>query len=514
MRPMTAASTAATISARAPRLIRALAATPLGIALAVTALITAARLTGTVDTDVAWQLWIAGRMHAGANLYHDIIETNPPLWFWMAIPVDRLATLLHLRIETVLIVTMGALVAVSLAATDRLIGQIAPRRRALLLTYAALILAATMHVGQREQIVLISTLPYIALVAARREGKPASPLIAALIGVGAALGFALKHYFLIVPAALELWLLTGQGRGWRPLRPETVAIVSVGLAYALAIFLFEPDFLTKIVPLNRLAYGDLGAPGLRYMFGPLALAGLVPLAFAVPQYRLLAKAPFASALVVAGFGFAAVYFIQFKGWTYHAVPLLGCGSLALAALLAEIETPWAWLRMIASSLLILPFAASVDEAAHPQFPNPDLIGAVSGLQPGDAVGFLTTETAIPWSVTLQGQYRYASRYNGFWMIRAIMLNERAPNPDPRLVELGRRIVAETAADFACIPPKRIIVNRPRPGEGTFDMLPFFLRDPNFAAVLSHYKVRSRTSLETYELASALPRPAGPCRNGV
>jgi hypothetical protein len=172
------------------------------------------------------------------------------------------------------------------------------------------------------------------------------------------------------------------------------------------------------------------------------------------------------------------------------------------------------LRVIASSLLILPFAASVDEAVHPQFPNPDVLGAVSGLQPGDAVGFLTTETAIPWSVTLQGQYRYASRYNGFWMIRAIELNEQAANPDPRLVGLGRRIVAETAADFACIPPKRIIVNRPRPGEETFDMLPFFLRDPNFAAVLSHYKVRSRTSLETYELVSALPPPTSPCRKGV
>ena len=511
---MTAASTATTNPARAPRLLRLLAATPLWIALVVTALITAARLTGTVDTDVAWQLWIAGRMHAGANLYRDIIEVNPPLWFWMAVPVDSIATLLHLRIETVLIITMGALVAVSLAATDRLIDQISPRRRALLLTYAALILAAMMHVGQREQIVLIATLPYIALVAARLEGKPVSPLIAALIGVGAALGFALKHYFLIVPAALELWLLTGQGRHWRPLRPETAAIASVGFAYALAIMLFEPDFLTTIVPLNRLAYGVLGAPGVRYMFGPMALAGFVPLAFAATHYRMLTKAPFTAALVVAGFGFAAVYFIQFKGWTYHAVPLLGCGSLALAALLAEIETPSPWLRMIASGLLILPFAASVDEAAHPQFPNPDVLGAVAGLRPGDAVGFLTTETAIPWSVTLQGQYRYVSRYTSFWMIRAITLNEQAGNPDPRLVELGRRIVAETAADFACIPPKRIIVNRPRPGEDTFDMLPFFLRDPNFAAVLSHYKVRSRTSLETYELASAPPPPAGPCRNGV
>ncbi|HKP34528.1 MAG TPA: hypothetical protein VJT70_07085, partial [Sphingomicrobium sp.] len=45
---------------------------PLWIAFGLTALATALRLSGTVDSDVAWQLWIAGRLHAGANLYRDI----------------------------------------------------------------------------------------------------------------------------------------------------------------------------------------------------------------------------------------------------------------------------------------------------------------------------------------------------------------------------------------------------------------------------------------------------------
>src|SRR3954451_18027018 len=105
---------------RAERIGAVMASRPLWIALAVTALVTALRLTGTVDSDVAWQLWIAQRMHAGAHLYRDIIEINPPLWFWIALPIDRLATLFHLRAEAVLILVMGALAALSLAATDRL----------------------------------------------------------------------------------------------------------------------------------------------------------------------------------------------------------------------------------------------------------------------------------------------------------------------------------------------------------------------------------------------------------
>jgi hypothetical protein len=117
-------------------------------------------------------------------------------------------------------------------------------------------------------------------------------------------------------------------------------------------------------------------------------------------------------------------------------------------------------------------------------------------------------------VTLQGGYRYASRYNGFWMMRAILRDERLGMGNSDLAALGNRIRTETVADFTCIPPRRIIVWRPRRGEDGLDILPFFLRDPSFAALLSHYRLRSRTSLETYELVSPLPRPTSPCRSGV
>ena len=118
---MTAASIPAVPNQRRwARHVDAIASHPLAAALALVTLTTALRLTGSVDTDVSWQLWIAGRMHAGARLYRDIIEVNPPLWFWMALPVDRVATLLHANVDKVLIVGIGLLAALSLAATNKL----------------------------------------------------------------------------------------------------------------------------------------------------------------------------------------------------------------------------------------------------------------------------------------------------------------------------------------------------------------------------------------------------------
>ena len=492
-----------------------MASKPLWAALAVTVILTALRLADTVDSDVAWQLWIAERMHSGAHLYRDIVETNPPLWFWMAIPVERAAAIVHLPIVPMLIIAVGLLVALSIAATDRLIGDFAPARRTVLLAFAAVTLAAMpwMHTGQREQIVLISTLPYAALIAARGEAKRVPLLLAVLVGIGAALGFALKHYFLIVPLLLELWLLARRFRNYRPVRPETVAIVAVGIAYAVSILTFAPEWLTQIVPLIRLAYGATGAPGFVYLFGPFTAVGLLILALGASQYKRLASAPLAATLLLAAAGFTASYFIQAKGWPYHAIPIVGCASLALAVLLGEPGVP-RLLALVVPSLLALPLFLAADDEMHPALPNSDLLAAVSGLNNGDTVGFVTTETAIPWSVTLQRGYRYPSRYNGYWMMNAIVRNEALGSPDPRLAELGREIVTETVEDFRCAPPKRIIVWRPSSGQEGFDILRFFLRDPAFADLLSHYRMLSRTSFESYQQVSPVRRAQSPCRTGV
>lgn len=489
---------------------------PLVVGFLTIAVVTALRLFDTVDVDVAWQLWIAGRLNAGAHLYRDVIEVNPPLWFWMAQPIDAVAQLLGIHQESAMVVAMGCLCALSVTATNRLIGDIPPKRRALLLGYSALALMAMpwVHVGQREQIALIGTLPYAALVAARVQRNRVPVALAIAIGIGAALGFALKHYFLIVPVMLDLWLLTRLRREWRPVRPETIAIVAVGAAYVFAILIFGRDFLTDMVPLIRLSYGIFGAPSFSEVLGLFAVLGLGLLVFVRTQWRLLSKAPFAAALTVAAAGFAAVYFIQSKGWLYHAIPLVGCASIALAALLAEIDHAPRLVRLLSPALLALPLLFAAQEQLHPAEPTPELVNSVAGLRPGDTVGFLAVDNALPWSLTLQRGFRFPSRYMSFWMLNAVVTNERMGSPNPALVQFGKKVVSDTVQDFRCLPPKAIIVARPGPGEPGFDILAFFDRDPSFAKLMSHYKPRPWAGFDRYDLASPVPRPQSPCRSGI
>ncbi|HEY7006053.1 MAG TPA: hypothetical protein VH392_06160 [Sphingomicrobium sp.] len=492
-----------------------MAANPLRAALAIVLAAVTVRAFGTVDADVSWQLWAAHQLNGGARLYRDIVEANPPLWFWMAMPIDALGRLIHVGSDHLLVIAVGCCAALSLVATNRLLEAMIEPRRALLLAYAALVLVAMpwLQFAQREQIAMIGALPYAALIAARRSGRPVGARFAVLVGAGAALVFALKHYFLLVPILLELWLIAGLGKKWRPFRPETIAVAAVGIVYAAAFALIASDYLSVSLPMLVLAYGVTGAERVVDLFQPAVLTGLATLVLLVAQPRALRsdRTGFAAALVVAAAGFAAGYFIQAKGWSYHAVPLSGCAAVALAASLTG-ETKPRSVALAAPALLMLPLWLGAQQAIGHRYAEPDVLDAVAGLGAGDSVAFIGTDPAFGWPVTLQRGFTYPSRYSSFWMMRAVVGNEAAGDPNSKLADFGRRAVRETAQDFRCRPPKRIIVARPTAAQartGAFDILTFFVRDPQFAQLISHYRPVQRTSVEVFELASPLS-PARDC----
>jgi hypothetical protein len=482
---------------------------PLLVALAVTTVIVCVRLAGSVDADVSWQLWAAHQMNGGARLYRDIVEINPPLWFWMGMPVDALAKLIHVRSDQALIAIIGAIAALSLAATDRLLPAMPATKRTFLLGFAALVLVALpwLQFGQREHIATIGALPYAALVAARRTGRNVPLGLACAVGAGAALGFALKHYFLLVPILLELWLLVSQGRKWRPVRPEALAMIGVGIGYAAAMAMWGTDYFSRALPIIFISYGLTGAERTIDLFQPSVLTALASLVLLIAHRRSLRSDPsgLASAMIVAAIGFGAAYFIQAKGWSYHALPLAAFAVIAVAVSLTAESKP-RFIVLVAPALLLLPFWISAQQAIRGANPHPDVRHALAGLHAGDSVAFMGTDPSVGWPDTLDEGFRYPSRYSSFWMMRAVVRNAAADDPNPKVTQFGARVVEETVEDFECMPPRRIIVARPpaSAAKGEFDILAFFLRDPRFVQLLARYRPVSRTSVEAFELVSPLP----------
>jgi hypothetical protein len=469
------------------------------------------------STDVAWQFWVAHRLRDGATLYRDIMETNPPLWFWMAIPVDAAAGATGITPEAMLTIALGMAAALALAVTEGLLDHLPPGRRIALLGGAAVLMLVMPlgDTGQREHYALIAALPYVALAAARRRGRVVDARLAVAIGIGGALGFALKHYFLGVPVLLELWLL---GSGRRTLRPELAGLLAVGALYAAALLIAAPNYLAHVVPDLRLAYGAAAPRTLpqmiqltQYLWG-LALLLLLPALALAGRGR----APLATALLVAAAGFGAAWLMQHKGWPYHAIATTGCLALALIALLAEAwEALPAPVRLLAPAIAMLPVTLPFLPASPPP-PAFDPAPMLADLRRGDGLAVVSTENAFAWPAVWDRGLRYPSRYNAYWMLWAI---DRAAGRDPAVAAFGRRIVEETVRDYRCMPPRRIVFARPAIGapgpNAAGDPFTFFQRDPAFARLLDHYRRTRRSGIfEAWDRVDPPgPRPAG-CRRGT
>lgn len=506
------------------RLLARAAAHPARSAIAVVAVLIAALLIvlpRPLSPDVAGQLWIADRMAHGARLYLDIREVNPPLWFWLALLVRSAARMVSLAVDDGLIVAIGMAGLASILATDRLWATDRPRPRLALLCYASVILLIVpwRDFGQREQLVLIASVPYAALIARRREGGATSPILAVLIGMGAAAGFALKQYFVGVPVLLEAWLLVGLGRRWTPLRPETGTLVLAALGYFLAMTVLTPGFLKVSVPETLLAYRASGAPEIHYLLRPaqpiwaLILYGI----FATRAATARPLPALARGLLVAAAGFALTWAIQHKGWPYQSIPVSGTLALALAVQLAgDAAAVPRSRRPVAAAALLAPLLLSALPTQWVPTGSDDITPAIARLNAGDTFGLVSTESWTAWPVLIERKLRFSGRRGSFWIFAAVDANRQGVR-DPRIDELGRQTVRDAVTDYRCLPPQRLIFSRPLPGaeEASKDPLRYFLLEPSFRQLLAHYR-RGRPwgRFTTFDLATP-PEPIdrGLCPRG-
>lgn len=462
-----------------------------------------------LSSDISGQLWIADQLLHGSRLYLDISEINPPLWFWLAMPVVALADATGLRATDVLVLAMGAAALASLLATNRLIRDVSPATRTAFLSYAAcvLIVMPLRDLGQREQMALIGALPYVALITARRTGHPVPWALALVVAVAAATGFALKHYFVGVPLLLECWLLIGLRRRWRPFRVETLALAAGAAGYAAAILIFTPGYLQVSVPELLIAYGATSAADFSYLVRPAQPIWVLIICAVLMQRRGLdhPKSAMSTGLLLAAAGFFAAWAIQHKGWPYQSIATTGTLALALAMTLVESATTRP--RIITVAALCAPILLFLAPTQWVPTAETDIAPALADLGPGDAVAIIAKEGRTAWPTTVDRGFRFSGRRGSYWIFAAIDAN-RTTRHDPRIDALGRKAIEEVVGDFRCLPPKRIVF---APGHAPLSMtsasanpLGYFTQNRQFADLLRHYHRLDRPgNFDAFDLVTPL-----------
>lgn len=446
-----------------------------------------------VSHDVIWQLWIARQLLGGAELYRDIIEINPPLWFWMAVPAQMLADALSLTAKSVIVHATLLWSGLSLIAIGFLLKTFGAKYRAtvLLASLAAMTLIALPDLAQREHLALIGALPYALLLSRRYENARVSIPLATFIGLSAALGFALKHYFVLVPLLLEGWIILSLRRRWNPLRPETVALALCACLYGASIPIMTPDYLREIVPLVSLAYHGYET-ALWQQF-----ASWHVLSWAVAAYTLVKLRPLPAssiALAIAAGGFAFSYFAQAKGWSYHALPATGCLVVAVA-IASHARVGFGNLLRgapYAACALAFPLVVTIVTGPYRNANAETLMPELESLRPGAPVMGLVVNPSRVWPMVEETGLLWPSRHFTYWMLPAIAMDRADPAPDdPKLVALAQTVKRDTLEDLRCRPPEVIVVSLaqtvPSLRQHGFDLLQFFREDAQINAWLDHYE---------------------------
>lgn len=468
-------------------------------------------LSPPMNHDVAAILDFTQRWRGGEALYRDLIDMNPPLIFVLTWGPVRLAELLGASPIRVLTASALALCGLSLGLIWRLrpgLTQGPIEARGLAFALPLILLAAGYDFAQREHLMLVAAMPYLMLSARRAEGLTTSSGLVIGVALLAAAGFALKPYFLALPALVELHLLwrRGWGRSLRDPVPWIMALFMLG--YLAAIRLFFPDYLEISLPLALAYYrpaGTLADVLLNERMTP-ALLLFLPVAWFAFRKGGGSLAP---VLALAGLGALIGALVQQRAWTYHVLPIRLMGGLLLVLLLARwldralpagqrpgaapgfaalavallglhsmqgAEAPWRELNFARSWPGV--FSAALGRVAgggrvlvlspdiHPLFP------AIN-----DARMLSTLPTMNIW--LLQGAYA-----------QCLANGERYRD----VAEMGageRGFHDAVLRGFTQRPPEALMVARhtgiPRCGRD-FDLLEYFSRDPGFAATFRRYRL--------------------------
>lgn len=477
----------------------------------------AAQTSIHIDHDVAYTLYSAGKILDGSKLYQDILDVNPPLVWYQALPTVALARAIDVSEITVYRLYICALIALSLflanlVLTRLLEDEAAETRRFLLIALAFLLIFWARNFGQREHVMIILAMPYILLTAAAARGRAVAWPTALAIGLCAGIGVALKPYFLLLPAVLELYLMVSR-RHWASwVRPDALTLGTTVAVYAASIAVFTPEYLTHMLPIGLEVYWAYNNELLEVIRAVAYMAVPLPIVFVLSRGRRRPVPQLQWVFGLAGAALAAACLIQLKGWDYQRYPVfVVLAAWALFVVGARLAGGSAHPRpdrsesrlavLAAVAVLLIPIVTTLGQYAGRPAQHRDLIDSWVALieehAAGDSIYFFSSTINPAFPAVNYGRVDWASRSCCLWMLPAVVraraeaADGAAPAAGAVLDEIEALQRESVIEDLTQWRPALVFVdvrsNKQAFRGLPFDYLEYFMSDPRFAALWSDYE---------------------------
>jgi hypothetical protein len=357
-------------------------------------------------------------------------------------------------------------------------------------------------------------LPYAFAAAIIADGGTVNRVLACGTGIMAAVGFALKPYFLLAFLAVECYLAARRGpRVWG--RAQALAVWAFFFLYAAMVLVFTPEYLPFAWSV-RGAYRSYHPHGedLMRKFSWVSVFLALSVVAASLLIRRRAKG-FSDVISLLGLLLTAAVYVQGKGFLYHWYPALALAvtlaGVAATALALRFSRPTRWANPEVALALLVPifvtFAVTFWSHAGSDHRDVELESVVRDRGRGETMYALSSSShalciavnnKFIWvtdNYTLVPVQYYC--HTSAWRPGEYQSWEQMPQDE-------RQFVSRIVTDFERARPALLLVDKlpPAPGLAGFDFLDYFQREPRFSRVMSNYRyVREFKQYRLFELVA-------------
>lgn len=456
--------------------------------------------------DVAWTLFAGAELLDGAEHSVDIIDTNPPLIYWLTMVVNAAARALGVSALLLYYLGVALLALASTLACWHLLSPVvessSTRYSLALFILCSLIVTPGYGFGQREHIIIALFLPY-ALSAGLARSEVPSRRLRATIGMGLAIAIAIKPHFLLAWFAIELFVTMRKRSlvSWSRLENWVMAVS--GAVYLGAVLLGAPEYFGLVTEIAQLysAYDKpipWWSPQIAVFLAAFLLAVVVR-----PKSSLGAIAGTLLAFSAASF---LVLLAQRKGYAYHYLPILVAGTVAALLVVVSLleKTPRRSRRLFLGLTYLTSIVALAGGFAfvteRPERTN--FVRAINEFADGEPVFVFSSSIDPVFPAVNFTDSRSASPYSCLWIIGG-HYPDLAPGeafPYRSLAEMApnERHPLTAMVDGLVESPPKVLIFHDGPhkqgfGGSAFDFRRYFAADPRFAGFLSNYEPVAVTS---------------------
>jgi len=477
-----------------------------------------------LNHDVSYFVHFSRWLLQGRSLGSDLFDGNLPMVWMLFMPAAALAQWNLMDEPTAVRMVFWVYFLISAALLIGVVSRLESRHRAASVGWVvAFVLIATLgpgfSFGQREHACVLFAMPYLAMAALRLQGgQSPRTSIAIAIGLLAGIGFAIKPYFLAVPALIELLLLVQLG--WRSLfaRVESLVLGFTVLAYVVTAGILISDYLRTTIELARATYWAYDSGNFSTILERFVRVVQPALYGSLMALLTRSWSKQHTVMLVAGLGFAIAYFVQSKGFVYHAYPILVCSVAFLGMCMGQgLARAWAAWRQTGSSLhlavvamvilIALPPIKQVhDDVARWYFTyniawgptgqfRQAVIDTVNRFAPTRQSYFFAFSThpfpGFPTASYTDAEWSGRSIVEPFIPALARIDEVTDPAIRARVLDAGKYQKRMVIEDFERRPPSIVFAERSQYRLGMngvqFDDIAFYLEDPRFEQIWNNYE---------------------------